>query len=118
MFFRFSIMLILYLRLYLSSSDFILAHGYFPHLKQNFQLFSLNTWQFLIMQRLQLTALFSSLSLQPGHVFLSLRYALQIPQFIPHGAISLLAIFNSFVILIDLFNPDLPIIIPQLKHKM
>jgi hypothetical protein len=80
-------MLILYLVSYLLSNRLILSQGNFLQLLQNFKLFFFNSLQFLILQFTRLNNLFSSLPLQPGHLFFSLRCALQTPQFIPQGAI-------------------------------
>ena len=42
--------------------------------------------QFLILHRTRVTGLSVSVSLQPGHLFFFLKYAIQTPQFIPQGA--------------------------------
>ena len=85
---RFSIMLILYLVRYLLSSRFNLSHGNFSHPKQNPASSFCKLAQFLMLHLVQLADLLSSEPLQPGHFFFSRRYAMQMPQFIPHGAIS------------------------------
>ena len=94
---RFSIMLILYLVRYLLSKCFKLLQGKFPHSKQNFALPFRKIAQFLILHRTRVTGLSVSVPLQPGHLFFSLTYAIQMPQFIPQGAIRK-HLFNSFVI--------------------
>ena len=48
--------------------------------------------------------------LQPGHLFLSLRYAWQIPQFIPHGAMNEVSFKDSIIFsLYFLFSKEVPI---------
>jgi hypothetical protein len=47
-----------------------------------------------------------SLPRQPGHAFLSLKYARQRRQFIPQGAITIMCITFVFVDLIWLINGD------------
>ncbi len=84
---RFSISLILYPVRYLLSKCFRVSHGKSSHSKQYFALPFRNVLQFLILHCRQLADLLETWSLQPGHLFLSLKYAEQIPQFIPHGAI-------------------------------
>jgi len=85
---RFSIMLMRYFVRYLLSSCFSLLHGKSLHSKQKEGGSSWNVAQFLILHFQRVTGLLSSGPLQPGHLFLSRRYATQIPQFIPQGAIS------------------------------
>ena len=85
---RFSIILILYLVRYLLSNVLNLTQGSFSHSWQNVILCFFNSSQFLILQLRQLNDLLSLLPLQPGQFFFSLRYAIQIPQFIPQGAMS------------------------------
>ena len=86
---RFSIMLMLYLVRYLLSMCFILSHGNSQHMKQYFRLFFFSVLQVLILQFKMVfgTGPFSLIFLHPEHLFFSLRYAMHIPQFIPHGAI-------------------------------
>jgi hypothetical protein len=40
--------------------------------------------------------------LQPGHLFLSLRYAMQVPQFIPQGAIRCFSKVTGWIISLNL----------------
>jgi hypothetical protein len=84
---RFSIMLILYFVRYLLSRCFRFLQGYRSHEKQNLALPFRRIPQFLILHLVMLARL-TACALQPGHLFLSLRYAMQIPQFIPQGAIN------------------------------
>lgn len=84
---RFSIILILYLVRYLLSSLFNLSHGNVSHPKQNPAPSFCKLAQFFMLHLVQLADLLISGPLQPGHLFLSRRYAMQMPQFIPHGAI-------------------------------
>ena len=100
---RLSIMLIPYLIRYLLSRFLNLLHGNFSQLsEQNFQLFFFRILQFLIMHFLQYCG-FLFISLQPGHLFFSLRYPKQIAQFIPQGAINL--VVNAFMNIIRLSGP-------------
>jgi len=91
-------MLILYFVRYLLSRCFRLLQGNFSHSKQYFASLVWKIMQFLILHLTTETALFMSSSLQPGHLFLSLRYAMQIPQFIPHGAINEVSFKDSMVL--------------------
>lgn len=77
---------ILYLVLYLLSKCSKFPQGTFSHSKQNFASPFLKNSQILILHCILVTGLFVSSPLQPGHLFFSRRYALQIPQFIPQGA--------------------------------
>lgn len=85
---RLSIILIEYFVLYLLSSCLNRLQGYSSHSKQNPDLFVLITSQFLMMHLIHEADLLVSSPRQPGHLLFSLRYAIQIPQFIPHGAMS------------------------------
>lgn len=75
-----------YFVLYLVSKCFNFAHGKSLHSKQNVALPSLKTTQFLILHLTRVIGLWGSLILQPGHLFLSRKWARHTPQFIPHGA--------------------------------
>ena len=86
---RFSSMLMPYLALYLLSRFFNLLQGYFSHLSEQ-NLF------FLIVGQILMTH-FLLHSPQPRQTFFSRRKALQMPQFMPQGAIS------------DVFISSLPI---------
>jgi hypothetical protein len=70
------------------SRCFSLPHGNASHEKQYFRVFFFNLPQFLILHLAQEGDLSVSAPLQPGHLFFCLRYAMQIPQFIPQGAIN------------------------------
>ena len=86
---RFSIMLILYLVRYLLSRFFNLGQGNFSHLSEQKSIFlSFRILQCIIVHFLHESGLPSLISLQPRHLFFSLRCPIHIPQFIPHGAIS------------------------------
>jgi hypothetical protein len=85
---RFSISLILYFVLYLLSKCFRFLQGKSVHSKQNFTLLFLICPQFLILHLAILTGISVLRNLHPGHLFFSRKYAEQIPQFIPQGAIS------------------------------
>jgi hypothetical protein len=76
--------------------------GNFSHSKQYFALFVWKIMQVLILHLIRVTGLLESSPLQPGHLFLSLRYAMQIPQFIPHGAMNEVS-FKDSIILFPLF---------------
>jgi len=81
-------MLIPYLVLYLLSRFFSLAQGNFPHISEHKSiLFSFRISQWTIMHFLHDSGLPSDISLQPRHLFLSLKYPKQMAQFIPQGAI-------------------------------
>lgn len=80
-------MLIEYLARYLLSSCLTLSQGKSPHSKQYFALPVRKIVQVLILHRIRVIGFFVSALLQPGHLFFSLKYAIQIPQFIPQGAI-------------------------------
>lgn len=62
--------------------------------------------QFLIMHFLHVPGLESDSLLQPGHFFLSRKYPMHIPQFIPHGAISTADISEVLFKLLPVFLPD------------
>jgi hypothetical protein len=56
---------------------------------QNFCFFFLAiSSQFFILHLTRVTSLLTSISLHPGHLFFSLKYAIQMPQFIPQGAMA------------------------------
>jgi hypothetical protein len=58
------------------------------HSKQYFALPFRKVLQVLILHRRRVTGLLASGALQPGQGFLSLKCAAQMPQLMPHGAIS------------------------------
>lgn len=99
---RFLILLILYLVRYLLSKCFRSSQGNFSHSKQYFASLVWKIMQFFILHLTRVMGLFKSAPLQPGHLFLSLRYAWQIPQFIPHGAMNEVS-FKDPIILFTLF---------------
>jgi len=86
-------MLILYFVRYRLSRCFILLQGNSLQLKQYFE-FSLP--QFFIAHCKTVIFLSLSKALHPGHLSFSRRYAIQIPQFIPQGAIREVAV-SSFI---------------------
>lgn len=91
---RFSIMLMAYLIRYLLSKCLRLSQGTFSHSKQNLPLSFWKNGQFFILHFMRVMGLFVSFTLQPGHLFFSLKYAMQIPQFIPQGAINIILLFS------------------------
>lgn len=81
-------MLMPYFVRYRLSKRFNLSHGNASHAKQDLALPSSKVAQFLILQSRQEGGFPSSGPRQPGHLFLCLRKATQMAQFIPQGAIS------------------------------
>jgi len=94
---RFSIMLIAYLVRYRLSKCFICSQGNSSHEKQNFALVFRKNSHFLILHRARVTDVSTRICLQPGHVFFSLKYAMQMPQFIPQGAMSEILFTDAIV---------------------
>jgi len=98
---RFSISLMPYFVRYLLSILFNMSQG---NLAQSKQYFPFRSVQVLIRHKKQAFGMFFSVSLHPWHLFLSRRYPLQTPQFIPQGAIKFLfIIIVSNLALNDLF---------------
>ena len=93
-------MLILYLVLYRLSKWISRAQGKLSHSKQYLRLPRTSFSQFLIRHATQDIDFELSSPLQPGHAFLSLVYALQRMQFIPHGAISVMGMGLDFIVTI------------------
>jgi hypothetical protein len=73
-------------------SDLKRAQG---NLEQSKQYLPFRSWQILILQKTRVLGLFLSASLQPWHLFFSRKYAMQIPQCIPQGAIRFLLILST-----------------------
>jgi len=67
------------------------AHGYFAQEKQNSDPTGRSV-QFLILQTKQWRSFWGESTLQPTHLFRSRRYARQVPQFIPQGAMRIAGI--------------------------
>lgn len=83
---RFSIILMPYFVRYRLSNCRSLEQGYFLHSKQNCEPSSLSE-QFFILQTKQWLSFWGDSTLQPAQLFFSRRNAIQMPQFIPQGAI-------------------------------
>ena len=104
MFSRLLIMLMPYLVLYRLSKWFSLTQGKQSQQKQYLTLAFTIFSQFLIRHTTQDFDLWLSSPRQSGHGFLSLVYARQRRQFIPHGAISFVEIAVVFVDLFDVMS--------------
>ena len=91
-------MLMEYFVRYLLSSCFNGLHGYSLQEKQNREPSVLSV-QFFILQFKRVLRLSCESILQPSHLLFSRRYAMQMPQFIPQGAIKIDGIL-VFVIII------------------
>lgn len=92
-------MLMPYLVRYRLSRRFNLSHGNDPQAWQYLALPSWKVSQFLIPQSQRLGGFPSSGPRQPGHLFLCLRKATQMAQFIPQGAISELLCVDTATLL-------------------
>lgn len=87
---RFSIGLIRYLVRYRLSRCFRASHGKSPHSKQYFAFPSRKASQVFILHLMRVTHFSEPSPRQPGHEFVSLKWALHTPQLMPHGAIIVL----------------------------